>query len=72
MTFIIPVLFLNLFTAIVVSIIWGIFLLIGFSLYLAKEQKISPKEVIVEHLIVISTVIILTHYIGLWVGRFSK
>ncbi len=72
MTFIIPVLFLNLFTAIGVSIIWGIFLLIVFSLYLAKEQKISPKGVIVEHLIVISTVIILTHHIGLWVGRFFK
>ncbi|MCK4533684.1 hypothetical protein KAU39_07845 [bacterium] len=72
MTFIIPVLFLKLFPAIVVSIIWGVFLLVVFSLYLAKEQKVSPKGVIVEHLIVILTVIILTHNIGLWVGRFFK
>ena len=72
MSFIIPVLFLNLFTAIVVSIMWGVLLLIIFSLYLAKEQKVNPKGVILEHLVVILIVITLTHNIGVWVGRFIR
>ncbi|MCK5533580.1 hypothetical protein KAI68_00585 [bacterium] len=72
MSFIIPVLFLNLFSAIVASIIWGIFLLIVFSSYLAREQKISPKGVIIEHLMIVLIVIILTHNIGVWVGKVIK
>ncbi len=72
MSFLLPVLFLNLFSAIVVSIMWGVFLLTIFSFYLAKEQKVSPKGVILEHLVIILIVITLTHNVGVWMGRFFK
>jgi VIT1/CCC1 family predicted Fe2+/Mn2+ transporter len=38
-TFIIPVLLFNLSTAIIISIIWGLFLLSIFSFQMAKQQK---------------------------------
>ena len=50
-TFIVPILLLKLTQAIIVSIIWGMFLLTIFSFYVAREQKVNPKKVILEHFI---------------------
>jgi len=71
LTFIIPVLFLQLSTAIVVCILWGLSLIAIFSYYMAKQQNIKPYRVIVEHLIIAIIVIVITHYIGDWVATFS-
>ncbi len=68
-TFIIPVLLLSLTTAIIASILWGLALLGIFSYYLAKEQKVNPYKVIFEHLLIALIVIVITHYIGDWIGR---
>jgi VIT1/CCC1 family predicted Fe2+/Mn2+ transporter len=74
-TFIIPVLLFNLSTAIIISIIWGLFLLSIFSFQMAKQQKKKAWKVILEHLFIALVVIITTHYIGNWVsitfGRLS-
>jgi len=72
LTFVIPVLLLKLSTAILFSIIWGMFLLSILSFYLAKDQKIKPWSVIGEHLIITLIVITLTHYFGDWFSlKFS-
>ena len=67
-TFIIPVLLFNLYTAIIISIIWGLFILCVLSFILAKEQGEKSWKVIAEHLIIALTVIIITHYIGDWIS----
>jgi len=50
LTFIVPVLLLPLATAIIVSVVWGLSLLGIFSFYIAKEQKVRPWKVVIEHL----------------------
>ncbi len=69
LTFIIPIILLELDTAIIVSIIWGLSVLSILSYSIAKEQKAKPWKVIGEHLIIALTVIILTHYTGEWISQ---
>jgi len=68
MTFVIPILFLPLTTAIIVSVAWGLSLLGIFSFFIAKEQKVRPLEVIAEHLVIALVVIIITNYVGAFIG----
>ncbi len=68
LTFIIAVLLLELSTAIVVSIIWGLSVLCFLSLRIAREQKIKPWKVVGEHLAIASVVIVITHYVGDWIS----
>ncbi len=71
LTFIIPVLLLRLFTAVIVCIVWGLSLIISFSYYLAKQQKIKPHEVILEHLTIAIIVIVVTYYVGILVATLA-
>ena len=64
LTFVIPILFLPLTTAIIVSVIWGLFLITLFSLYIAKLRKMKPSKIILEHVTITIVVIALTHYVG--------
>lgn len=64
LTFIIPILLLELFTAIVICVIWGLFLLTLFSYLIAKEQNAKSYKVITEHLTIAVIVIVIAHYIG--------
>ena len=68
LTFIIPLLLFQLSKAIIVSMVWGLSLLGIFSFFIAKEQKVKPWKVIVEHILIALVVIIITHYIGDWIG----
>ena len=72
LTFIVPLLIFPLQTAVIVSIIWGLSLLVLFNLYLAKDQKIEKWKVVGEHLLIAIVVIVITHYLGNWVhSRFG-
>ena len=65
LTFIVPVLiFENLFTAVVVSIIWGLLLLSIVSFRMAKKQNIKPWRVVTEHLVIALIVVAATNYTG--------
>ncbi|MFH1588364.1 MAG: hypothetical protein ABIA76_03450 [Candidatus Diapherotrites archaeon] len=68
LTFIVPVLLLDLHSAIIASIIWGILLLGVFSYFIAKNKKENAFKVIAEHLIIAFGVIIITYYLGLWIS----
>lgn len=68
LTFLVPLLLLQLSTAIIVSVAWGLSLLGIFSFFIAKEQKAKPWKVVMEHLIIALVVIVTTHYFGDWVG----
>lgn len=67
-TFIIPVIILPLSISIVISIIWGLTLITIFSFYISKDQKTKCWRIIVEHLIIAIVVIVITYYVGNWIG----
>ncbi len=69
MTFLVPVLLFSLNLALILSIIWGLFLIITFSYYIAKRNNHPPLKAITEHLIITITVIILTYLVGLLISR---
>jgi len=68
LTFVVPVLFLKLPVAVIVSIIWGFLMLSVLSYKISKEQNANPWKVIGEHLLIASVVIITTHYLGDWIA----
>ena len=69
LSFIIPVLLLNLKLAIIISILWGLLALAVLSAYIAKRQQEKPWKVIGEHILIALVVIILTNYIGQWINQ---
>jgi VIT1/CCC1 family predicted Fe2+/Mn2+ transporter len=71
LTFIVPIVYLSLYTAIVVSIFWGLSLITILSWYIAREQENHHLKVIFEHLLIAVLVIVVTHYVGDWVATLS-
>lgn len=63
-TFIVPVLLLELSSAIMVSVIWGLFMLGIVSFRVAAKQKTKTWKVVAEHIIIALVVIVATHYTG--------
>ena len=68
LTFVVPVLVFELYVAIGVSVVWGLTLITIFSYYMARQQGVKPHAVILEHLGIVALVIIITHFVGKWVG----
>ncbi|MEM2917072.1 MAG: hypothetical protein QXN63_01790 [Candidatus Bathyarchaeia archaeon] len=68
LTFIIPVVFCELFMAIVVSVIYGLTALCILSFAMAREQKENPWKVVGEHLIIALAVVTIAHYVGDWIS----
>ena len=64
LSFIIPVTFLELHTAIIASVIWGLLLITLFSFQMAKMQKQNPAKVIAEHVLITILVVLLAHQLG--------
>ena len=63
-SFVIPVLFLELIPAVIVSAVWGLSLLSVFSYSIAKNQKDTSWHVVAEHLSIAIIVIIAAYYTG--------
>jgi vacuolar iron transporter family protein len=68
LTFVVPILLFELSTAVLVSVGWGMALLGIFNYKLAKDRKTSPWKVVFEHLFLTLIVIVLTYYLGGWIG----
>lgn len=68
LTFVIPVIFLELTTAVMVSLAWGLSILALLSYAMARAQGKHPWKVIVEHLAIAAFVIALTHFVGVWIS----
>ncbi len=66
-TFAVPVLFMPLDLALVVSLAWGLSLLSVLSYAMARAQRVPPWSVIGEHVFIGLIVVAITHYLGLWV-----
>ncbi|MFH1608998.1 MAG: hypothetical protein ABH951_03230 [Patescibacteria group bacterium] len=69
LSFLIPVLLFDLKTAIVIAIIWGMFLIILASYLIAKDTQKKPFHVIFEHLFISSVVIVIAHYLGVFINN---
>ncbi|MBS3098443.1 hypothetical protein J4209_06640 [Candidatus Woesearchaeota archaeon] len=66
--FVVPVLLFKLSTAIIISIILGLLVLIFISFKIAKEQKEKEWKVIAEHLVIALVVVVITYYVGSWIS----
>jgi VIT1/CCC1 family predicted Fe2+/Mn2+ transporter len=64
LTFLIPVLILELSTAIIVSIIWGMVMLAFLSRIIAKLNNDNVWKVVTEHMAIGLIVVVFAHYIG--------
>jgi vacuolar iron transporter family protein len=68
LSFIIPLLLFQLTTAIVVSVVWGLFLVALISAFVAKDQGIKIRPVIAEHVFIALLVVVITHFTGDWIN----
>lgn len=64
LVFVIPVILLNLSTALIVSIIFGLLVIIYLSMKIAKRERKKPMPIIGEHLAITLFVIITTYLVG--------
>ena len=67
-SFAVPLLLLPLGPAVIASVIWGLFVIIVLSYFLARSQDESPVFIIGEHLAIAIVVVVVSHYIGVWVA----
>ena len=72
LSFLIPLLLLELQTAIIVAVIWGLSALCILSLHISKGQRSGRLKVMFEHLAIALIVIIIAHYIGDWLSLALK
>lgn len=68
-SFAVPLLLLPLETAVLVCVVWGLLVIVVLSYFLARSQGESPLAIISEHVGIAVLVVILSHYIGVWVGK---
>ena len=67
-SFAIPLLLLPLGPAVLASVVWGLLVIVVLSYFLAKSQDESPFSIIAEHAGIAILVLVLSHYIGVWVA----
>ncbi len=72
LTFTLPVLFLPLSTAIIVSLLWGMSILAVLSYAMAKSQGETPWKIVAEHIVIALFVIVITHLVGNWLGTLGR
>ena len=71
-SFAVPLLLMELQRAVYASIAWGMLVITGLSILIARAQQQRALPVIAEHLGIAVLVVVLSHFIGAWVGaRFG-
>ncbi len=69
LSFVVPLLLLPLGPAVAASIAWGMLVIVVLSYFLARARGESPWYIILEHLGIAVLVVVLSHFIGVWVAR---
>ena len=67
--YILPVIFLPLKTAIIISIMIGYLVLILLSYHVAKQQKENSPKIIGEHVLIMTLVVLFTFYFGSFINN---
>ncbi len=71
-TFLVPFLLLPLGAAVIACVIWGMVVVIVISERLAVARRESRLKTIGVHLLISVVVVVITHYVGVWVAvRFQ-
>jgi VIT1/CCC1 family predicted Fe2+/Mn2+ transporter len=64
--------FLDLGPAVLVSVVWGMAILVAFNYVLAVRHGMSPLRAIGEHVAMALLVVAVTHFVGRWIaGAFA-
>ncbi len=71
LTFVVPLLLLPLFTAIIVSLVWGLSILTILSYFMARAKGEPAWKIVSEHLLIAIVVITITHWVGDWVATLG-
>jgi VIT1/CCC1 family predicted Fe2+/Mn2+ transporter len=71
LTFAVPFFFLSLKNATIISMVWGVVLLVGINLYIARITKAKPLPIISEHVGVATLVVILSYFVGVVIQSFN-
>jgi len=69
-TFAVPVILLDLDSALVVSVAWGLLLITVFNYYFAKQQKQDPVKVVGEHAAIALLVVVVAHFVGDLIAQY--
>ena len=64
LAFLIPLLFFNLKTAVIVSVIWGFVILSILCLNIARLRKEKPFIFLIQHLLIAVIVVVSTYFLG--------
>lgn len=67
LTFAVPLVLLPLAIAVPVAVLWGLLVITLLSYYLARSQKVPVLPVIAEHVFITIVVVVIAHFIGVWV-----
>lgn len=67
-SFLVPLLLLDLGSAILASVAWGFGVITLLSWALARAQRVPPWKVIGEHLLITAIVVATTHLLGDWLA----
>lgn len=67
LTFVLPLILLPLPVAVLAAVGWGVLVITLLSFWLARAQGVPAVPVVAEHLLIAIVVIILAHFIGVWV-----
>lgn len=69
LSFVWPLLFFAAKTAVLINVVWGILLLSGFSVYIAKDRQVNPWRLIFEHLTIAAIVLLATYHLPLLLSK---
>jgi len=69
LTFAIPVILFELQMAVIISVVWGLFLITVVSIMIANWRGESKLMQVAEHLGIVSAVIIITYYTGVFIAN---
>jgi len=72
LTFVIPILFFPIDTAVLIAIGWGLLLLVLLNLFIAKIKKEEPVKLIIEHIVLAAFVIIVSNWVGGLIGAWLR
>ncbi len=68
-SFIVPVLVFELTTAVFVSVVWGISLIVLLNLFVVGNEHDDRMRPVLEHLMIVLLVVFVTYYIGTMASR---